>query len=39
VRGESWQAVSSAPLTPGQRVRVTAIEGLVLKVEPDTTTR
>ena len=35
VRGESWQAVSSAPLSPGQRVRVTGMEGLVLKVEPD----
>jgi membrane-bound serine protease (ClpP class) len=36
VRGESWQAVSSAPLAPGQKVRVTGMEGLVLSVEPDT---
>lgn len=36
VRGESWQAVSSAPLAPGQKVRVTGMDGLVLAVEPDT---
>ncbi len=39
VRGESWQAVTSAPLAPGQRVRVTGMDGLLLTVEPDTTTR
>jgi len=35
VRGESWQAVSAAPLAPGQKVRVTGMDGLVLSVEPD----
>ena len=36
VRGESWQAVSATPLAPGQKVRVTGMDGLVLSVEPDT---
>lgn len=35
VHGEIWDAVSSSPLEAGARVRVTAIEGLVLKVEPN----
>ena len=35
VRGESWNARSTAPLRPGQQVRVTAIDGLTLHVEPD----
>lgn len=34
VRGEYWNAVSPAPLAPGSRVRVTAVEGLRLTVEP-----
>jgi membrane-bound serine protease (ClpP class) len=34
VRGEYWNAVSPAPLPAGSRVRVTAIEGLRLTVEP-----
>jgi membrane-bound serine protease (ClpP class) len=34
IRGERWNAVSTAPLAPGQRVKVTALDGLVLKVEP-----
>jgi membrane-bound serine protease (ClpP class) len=34
VRGEYWKAVTSAPLPAGTRVRVTAIEGLRLTVEP-----
>ncbi len=34
IRGEVWQADSAAPLRAGQPVRVTAIDGLVLKVEP-----
>lgn len=32
--GEFWDAVSSAPVEAGARVRVTDVEGLVLKVEP-----
>ncbi len=35
VHGERWKAVSSAALRPGQRIRVTALEGLTLTVEPD----
>jgi len=34
VHGEVWQAESSVPLRNGDRVRVTAIDGLVLKVQP-----
>ncbi len=34
VHGELWDAVSSCTLEAGASVRVTAIEGLVLKVEP-----
>jgi membrane-bound serine protease (ClpP class) len=34
VRGEYWNAVSARPLAPGTRVRVTAIQGLKLTVEP-----
>jgi membrane-bound serine protease (ClpP class) len=34
--GERWKAVSEAPLNKGQSVRVTGIEGLVLRVEPET---
>lgn len=35
VHGERWRVTSSAPLHPGQRVRVTGRSGLVLQVEPD----
>ncbi|HJQ59718.1 MAG TPA: NfeD family protein, partial [Vineibacter sp.] len=35
IHGERWQAVSSAALAPGQMVRVTALDGLTLRVEPD----
>jgi membrane-bound serine protease (ClpP class) len=35
VHGEYWNAVSSAPVETGARVRVTEVEGLTLKVEPD----
>lgn len=35
--GERWRAVSDAPLTRGQPVRVTGIDGLVLTVEPEAT--
>ena len=34
--GERWRAVSDAALTRGQPVRVTGIDGLVLRVEPET---
>jgi len=34
VHGERWKAVSGVLLQPGQRVRVTALDGLTLKVEP-----
>ena len=34
VRGEYWKAVAAQPLPPGTRVRVTAIQGLRLTVEP-----
>jgi membrane-bound serine protease (ClpP class) len=34
VRGEYWKAVSPAPLPAGAHVRVTAVEGLRLTVEP-----
>jgi membrane-bound serine protease (ClpP class) len=39
VQGERWKAESAAALSPGQRVRVTALHGLTLKVEPDSTER
>ncbi len=34
IHGEYWNAVSSAPVETGARVRVTEVEGLTLKVEP-----
>jgi len=34
IEGESWQAVSEAPVEAGQPVEITAIEGLTLKVKP-----
>jgi membrane-bound serine protease (ClpP class) len=34
VRGELWRAVSGAPVAPGQPVRIVAINGLTLVVEP-----
>ena len=34
VHGEMWRAVSREPIAAGQRVRITAIEGLTLVVEP-----
>ena len=33
VHGESWQAQSSAPVSKGQKVQVTAKDGLLLKVK------
>jgi len=34
VRGEVWEARSSSDLPPGTRVRVIAVSGLTLEVEP-----
>lgn len=34
IDGEYWNAVSSQPVPEGTRVRVTAVDGLLLKVEP-----
>ncbi len=34
VQGEIWQARAQAPLEPGRAVRVTAMEGMTLVVEP-----
>jgi membrane-bound serine protease (ClpP class) len=39
IRGERWKAVSNAALAPGQPVRVTALDGLTLTVEPAGTGR
>ena len=35
VHGEYWDAESAVPVDAGTRVRVTDVDGLVLKVEPD----
>jgi len=35
VQGESWRVVSGTPLARGQSVRVTGIDGLTLRVEPE----
>jgi len=34
IHGEFWDAVSTVPVEAGARVRVIAVEGLRLKVEP-----
>jgi membrane-bound serine protease (ClpP class) len=34
IDGESWLAQTHVPVTSGQRIRVTAIDRLVLKIEP-----
>ena len=34
VRGETWRVVSAAPLASGQKLRVTGVDGLTLRVEP-----
>ena len=35
VRGELWRARCTTPAIPGQRMRVTAVDGLTLEVEPE----
>jgi membrane-bound serine protease (ClpP class) len=35
VHGETWRVRSREPLAPGTRVRVTAVDGLVLEVAPE----
>jgi membrane-bound serine protease (ClpP class) len=35
VHSEIWKATSAAPLRPGDAVEVTAIDGLILRVEPE----
>ena len=35
VHGEVWEARTQVPLSRGERVRVKAIDGLVLRVEPE----
>jgi len=35
IRGEYWNAVSATPVAPGVSVRVIDVEGLTLKVEPN----
>jgi membrane-bound serine protease (ClpP class) len=37
IHGEFWSAVASAPIARGMPVRVTAVDGLRLKVEPEST--
>jgi membrane protein implicated in regulation of membrane protease activity len=34
VAGELWEAISDAALVPGERVEVTAVDGLALRVSP-----
>jgi len=36
-QGERWTAISDTPLKKGQHVRIAAIKGITLKVEPDQT--
>ncbi|MFL5870171.1 MAG: NfeD family protein [Solirubrobacterales bacterium] len=35
VHGEIWTAAANGPLEPGDRVRVAAVDGLTLRVEPE----
>ena len=35
VQSENWQVRSATPMKAGQRVRVAALDGLVLQVRPD----
>jgi membrane-bound serine protease (ClpP class) len=34
VHGETWNATSTAPIAAGESVRITAVEGLKIRVEP-----
>jgi membrane-bound serine protease (ClpP class) len=34
VRGESWNAISALPMSPGARVRVAQVDGLTLTIVP-----
>jgi membrane-bound serine protease (ClpP class) len=34
VHGETWRVISTRPLARGQKLRVTGIDGLTLRVEP-----
>ena len=34
VHGEYWDAVSPVPVQAGMRVRVVAVQGIMLRVEP-----
>ena len=34
IMGEIWQAASRSPLTPGQKVKVKKVKGLLLEVDP-----
>jgi len=34
VRGETWRVVTTTPVASGQKLRVTGIDGLTLRVEP-----
>jgi len=34
IHGETWQVQSKSPLKSGDQVRVTAIDGLILSIEP-----
>ena len=35
VHGETWRVRSHTPVTRGQRLRVTSIDGLLLSVDPE----
>jgi membrane-bound serine protease (ClpP class) len=35
VHGEIWTASGASPLEPGDQVRVAAVDGLTLRVEPE----
>ncbi len=38
VHSENWQAKSNVPILPGQKIRVTGMDGLTLIVEPENST-
>jgi membrane-bound ClpP family serine protease len=35
-QGETWTAVSAAPVRAGQRLKIRKVDGLTLEVEPAT---